>query len=170
MEETKEDKIANLEKQIEDMKKTIEELKCDESKEENTPVENKRWRAEPYECLEYCYIDHDGNIEYEYEAYDSIDDWRFQSGNYFKTKEEAEQYKKWILARQVLVDDAKNFKRSKDDENGDFYVFYDVEDKVFRIDYEAYISHNICFKTEEDVKASIDKHLAEWKIYLGIEE
>ena len=62
--------------------------------------ENKRWRAE---CSEkYWFVHHDGRIDFINEYYDIIDENRYERGNYFKTKEEAELcLKKQFITQQV---------------------------------------------------------------------
>ena len=60
--------------------------------------ENKRWRAEKGE--KYWVVGDDGCITYNVEDDDVIDANYYNSGNYFKTKEEAKLYDKKMLITQ----------------------------------------------------------------------
>jgi len=57
-------------------------------------VENKRWRAECNSV--YWYINSFGAINWCAEQNDKVDNFRYKTGNYFKTEEEAEEYKEAI--------------------------------------------------------------------------
>lgn len=54
----------------------------------------KRWRAE--EDNEYYYIDSEFSIRSDNDNYVVVDNNKYMNGNYFKTKEEAEEYAKYI--------------------------------------------------------------------------
>lgn len=51
----------------------------------------KLWRAE--KGSRYWYVPGDGSVDWSYEEKDSVDDFRYLTGNYFATKEEAEAHK-----------------------------------------------------------------------------
>ena len=81
---------------------------------EEITVGYERWRAERGE--EYWHIDGFGKVDYGYEGEKSGDihsdfaHFDYATGNYFKTKEEADAYSKYLLARQILLDDAEGGK------------------------------------------------------------
>ncbi|MGL6131380.1 MAG: hypothetical protein ACRCZ9_07190, partial [Fusobacteriaceae bacterium] len=50
-----------------------------------------RWRADERKC--YHYITSIGGVDYSCDTGDEVDDARFEIGNYFKTREEAEESK-----------------------------------------------------------------------------
>lgn len=58
-------------------------------------VELPRWRAETKRGI-YYFIDSTGHADLSYEEFDEVDDERYEFGNYFKTKEEAELYAKKV--------------------------------------------------------------------------
>ena len=75
---------------------------------EEIPEEHKRWRAK--RGGKYWFLDDCGVILSNEEWGDDTDDFRYSIGNYFKTEAEAEAYKKYLLARQILLDDAEGGK------------------------------------------------------------
>ena len=86
---------------IENWRFSIDELKA------NKPTEYKRWRA----CDDQLYfkIDNLGDVEEIVEIGYSSDDYRYNTGNYFKTEKEAEQHKAYLLALQTIKDDVEGF-------------------------------------------------------------
>ena len=72
------DKISELEQQI-------VELKAEAKKEEN-----KRWRADE-SCL-YWFVQSNGNPDCLYEYHRDIDNFHYDTHNYFKSEEEARRY------------------------------------------------------------------------------
>lgn len=56
--------------------------------------ESKRWK--PIHNEGYLLIRNDGNIGLSYWNNDDMDQWRYLTGNCFKTKEEVEEYKKQL--------------------------------------------------------------------------
>ena len=101
---------------------TLEELKALYEKvigkEEKKASSNTRWRAEA-EIGKYYYIDDFGEIGYTLEEGDDCDNFRYNTGNYFKTKEEAEEYKKKLIMQQQYRDwcrfniDWNNYEQTK---------------------------------------------------------
>ena len=94
--------IDNIYEQIEVLKGKVDELKsCPKNK-------NIRWRAEEHSA--YCavgpaleikhWIHEEGGTGYEKLA----SDFNYQIGNYFKTLEEAEKYKNYLIITQKLKD------------------------------------------------------------------
>ena len=78
------------ENKIKDLEKQIEELKMAKVEE----PQSKKW--EPKFTDEYYCVDGVGDIILSSWEDDKIDAWRYLTGNCFKTKEEAEEYKKQI--------------------------------------------------------------------------
>lgn len=137
---------------------------------EPIPEEPTRWRANKGE--RYYFIETDGSVHFIYELGLEYDDAKYGIGNYFKTKEEAEKAASWFKAFTTLRDDTKGFEPDwKNEKQKKWGVFYS------RFDGEVYIEwyidcqfSTIIFATEEDAKASIEKHEKEWLIYFGVEE
>ena len=126
---------------------------------EKMPEESKRWRAK--RCEKYHFINDCGVICAEVEWGDDVDGFRHATGNYFKTEEEAKTHKEYLLAKQVLLDDAKGGKWAKDGSN--WHASYDV------IRWVSYWSYNynpgqIYFKDEESLEKSLEEHKDQWEI------
>lgn len=120
---------------------------------------NKRWRAK--ENGGHYFVDDWGDVDYNYDAGFPPSTFRYNIGNYFKTEEEAEAYKEYLLAKQVLLDDAKGGKWAKDGSN--WHASYDV------IRWVSYWSYNynpgqIYFKDEESLEKSLEEHKDQWEI------
>lgn len=121
--------------------------------------ENKRWRAKY--GGEYWYLDDCGVVLSNEECGDDTDDFRYSIGNYFKTEAEAEAYKEYLLARQVLLDDTDGGKWSEDEDN--FYVFrcgiiMDITSASF------YRSGTLFARSREVLQKSLDDHKEQWDI------
>lgn len=126
--------------------------------------ENKRWRGKLGET--YWFLSDNGSIYCKADADTYIDYYRYLVGNYFKTKEEVKVYKKYLIARQVLLDDA---------EGGEFipykvlyYVVYMVPALrgEWRIESvrNNYTPGMIYFKNEESLEKSLEEHKEQWEI------
>ena len=121
---------------------------------------NKRWRAKYGE--EYWCIGGNGHTCHSTEDEHSTDSYRFCAGNYFKTEEEAETYKKYFLARQVLLDDAEGGKYSYGEENWcTYYSKYTQEWTGF--DNDIYHPGMIYFRTGEALQKSLEEHKEQWE-------
>lgn len=127
--------------------------------EEIEESKNKRWRAK--ENGGHYFVDDWGDVDYNYDAGFPPSTFRYNIGNYFKTEEEAEAYKEYLLAKQVLLDDAKGGRWAKDRSN--WHASYDV------IRWVSYWSYNynpgqIYFKDEESLEKSLEEHKDQWEI------
>lgn len=132
--------------------------------EEIEESENKRWRAKKFET--YWFINGYGEIEYDDEYRLNTNDNLYAIGNYFKTAEEADDYRKYLIARQTLLDDA---------EGGEFipykvlyYAVYMVPALMgeWRIESVGnnYTPGMIYFKNEESLEKSLEEHKKQWEI------
>ena len=94
------------------------------------------------------------------------------TGNYFKTREEAEKYLAYLKAKAIIKQDTKGFK--PDWEYGvqkKYYGYWDFYHKKFGSSYALFNKNSeIYFKSEEDIKESFKKHYEEWKTYLTYEQ
>lgn len=114
--------------QIDELKQKIEELE----KEVNSPEFEgikKGVRQKPEYGEKYYYLDDGGGINYAYWSNDNIDLFRFNTGNCFNTKQEAEAYKENLLTKQALKDLALELNDWveidwKDDNQPKFYINY----------------------------------------------
>ena len=94
------------------------------------------------------------------------------TGNYFKTKEEAEAYLKYLKARAIIKQDTKGFKPDwSDDEQPKHYGYCHAESKRLWRDVEhTEKGSTIYFKSVKDIEESLDNHPEEWKTYLTYEQ
>lgn len=128
---------------------------------EEIPEEYKRWRASQSNV--YWFIDDVGDEKYEVETGHTIDDFRWMLSNYFKNKKEARAYKKYLIARQVLLDDAEGGKFTLKGEN--YFTKYSVIDNCWHLNWGYhYAPGGIYFKDIESLKKSLEKHKEQWEI------
>lgn len=123
---------------------------------------NKRWRAEYNE--KYWCNDGNGGIYSSTEDGHKADSYRFLTGNYFKTEEDAEAYKEYLLAKQKLIDSAKGYKPVLDGHNHYLEYCNGAFTKHFSV-YETttYTPGVIYFKCQEDAEESFKKYRDEWE-------
>ena len=150
------------EKKLQELQTEIDELKA------NKPTEYKRWRSENDGV--YYYMDDCGKCDSAYEGYGSIDDYRYNTGNYFFTKKEAEQHKAYLLALQTIKDDAEGF--VPDWRSDKYHGYYNHEANELNIGWSLSFQYQgvIYFETEEKLQHSQKVHKAEWLTVLGVEQ
>ena len=133
--------------------------------------ESTRWKPEM--SHDYYYVSGDGHV-YDNSWDDSrfVDNGRFEIGNCFQTKEEAERVVEYLKALAVVRGDATS-KFVKDRIN--WYVYYDtnlnslmssiscsmLDNGIFGLPY---------FATREDAQKSIELHRHEWLTIFGVKE
>ena len=122
---------------------------------------------------DYYYISGDGHV-YDNSWDDSrfVDNGRFEIGNCFQTKEEAEQVSEYLKALAVVRGDAIS-KFTKDKNN--WYVYYDTNFNSLRSSISCTMLDNGIFglpyfSTREDAQRSIELHKNEWLTIFGIKE
>lgn len=97
------DKISELEQQLVELRAKVEK----EEKENKST--NKRWRAEKTGA--YWFVDSDGEPTWWYEQSRNIDDFYYDTHNYFQTEEEARRY-------TSVLETERQLKRFADEHNG----------------------------------------------------
>lgn len=125
--------------------------------------ENKRWRAE-YNGG-YYYIEDGGNVMDSDDYEDEEDDYRYDTGNYGRTKKELEVKREYNIARQVLIDDAKGGKWKKNGIN--LCVYYENGINRWTFDNtirDIQISGAIYFQNRADTQKSLEEHKEQWEI------
>ena len=133
--------------------------------------ESTRWKPEKFQ--KYYYVGNAGSVYDDNWANGSaIDNGRFEIGNCFQTKEEAERVVEYLKALAIVRGDATTkFTKGRNNWNV-FYntarncldmivSHYDIENGIFGLPY---------FATEEDAKRSIELHMNEWITIFGIED
>ena len=153
------------EKKLQELQTEIDELKA------NKPTEYKRWRAR--EGDEYSFLSGSWYIGRSTEQADTVDDYRYSTGNYFKTEKEAEQHKAYLLALQTIKDDAEGFAPDWEDENQEkYHGYYNHEANELNIGWSLAFQHQgvVYFQAEKKLRHSLITHKAEWLIVLGVEQ
>lgn len=133
--------------------------------------EQTRWKPEHKQG--YHYVSSDGCIYYgSWANGSSIDNGRFEIGNCFETKEEAERATEYLKALATVREDATTkFIEGRNN----WYVYYDtnlnslmssiscsmLDNGIFGLPY---------FATTEDAKRSIEQHKKEWLTIFGVKE
>lgn len=89
------DRISELEQQLVALRVEVEK----EEKENKST--NKRWRGR---CSQnYYYVTHDNNVRCKTDYYTSVDEFHYDTHNYFRTKEEAEEYAEVLEIKRQLM-------------------------------------------------------------------
>lgn len=127
------------------------------------------WFEEAEELKKYYYIGSMGHVENtEYKGWELSVRLRKMMGNYFETYEETERHIDYLLAKEVIKQDAKGFKPDwKDKTQAKYFGCWDSLMERKRFDYEyTFKNSEIYFQSEEDIEESFKKHPDEWKTYL----
>lgn len=141
---------------------TVSEINNFDNWFEEIPEKHERWRGGRGDS--YYFIDDEGAIRHEIDTNDGMDNYRYNIGNYFKTEAEAESYKKYLTARQVLLDDAEGGKCIEYGKN--WHAYYDTITKTYHpVHSISYFYPGIIyFRTEEALEKSLKEHEEQWKI------
>jgi hypothetical protein len=132
------------------------------------------WFEEVRTFGEYYYVIDVGHVGYledgSYRPNDTLG--RMEIGNIFKTREEAEKYLEYLKAKEVIKQDANDFKPDWNDENDRKYCgFWDITKKEFEyMCINTLQSDSIYFNIADDIIESFEKHPEEWKTYLTYDQ
>lgn len=132
--------------------------------------ESTRWRPE-IDQKYYCMVD-SGPVVDDYWNDVGIDHSRFEIGNCFQTKEEAERVAEYLKALAVVRGDATSeFVKYNDN----WFIGYDPEHKSIDAFCNPYTARNGVFglpyfATREDAQRSIEQHKNEWLTIFGFED
>lgn len=111
---------------------TMDELKAlyDEKVKQETIKQEEpiRWRAEEDET--YWYVDAFGVIHDVTEYYNKVDNYLYNTGNYFQTRKQAEEYQKKLILQQEYKDWCRFDCDWNDDNQPKVFVYYDFISKV----------------------------------------
>ena len=132
--------------------------------------ESTRWKPEMDQT--YYGISIGSSVFSEYWNDLTVDHDRFNIGNCFQTKEEAEQAVEYLKALAVVRGDATK-KFVKGERN--WFVFYNVTADYLDFGYDySDIRNGVfglpLFATEEDAQRSIELHKNEWLTIFGVKE
>ena len=132
--------------------------------------ESTRWKPEIDQ--KYYFIRTSGYVYDSIWTNDSIDDGRFEIGNCFQTREEAERTVEYLKALSVVRGDATS-KFTKGEDN--WRVYYSASTDCLYPDYDHFSIDNGIFglpyfATEEDAERSIEQHKNEWLTIFGTKD
>lgn len=132
--------------------------------------EPTRWKPELGQ--EYYYVNSDGFAVVADWSDWSLDNGRFEIGNCFQTKEEAERVVEYLKALAVVRGDATS---KFTGHRNNFYVYYDVAHNYLYVSSNSYCLKNGIFglpyfATTDDALRSIELHKKEWLTIFGVKE
>lgn len=142
--------LNNKEYEVEVSEEQIKEIK---------KPKYKRWRAEEGE--EYYFLSDLGEILSAIDCRDKSDNFLYNTDNYFKTEEGAEEYRKKLLYRQQYIDyigeDLVTEDDWKDNDILKYYAYYDYDSNIVDIDGGIYFKFQgtIYSKSKEKIEKFI---------------
>ena len=122
----------------------------------------KKWRGEIGDV--YWFIDDTGKITFEEELNSSADDYRWRTGNYFKSKSETEKYREFLYSLNVLLIDANGGHYIDGGEN--WIACYDRHNEAYATidDIDVISFGGVWFQDINDLERSLDNHSYDWDI------
>ena len=152
-------KLEELENKIKELSDEIEKMKAEKK--------NEVWK--PKDGVQYWYVNHSNGVLSTYWLDNAVDKMRYDLGNVFSTREEAESYKEQLKVEAEL----RRFARPFDEDERNWAIIFDVDEKEITTDNEcSYQSCNIHFASEEIAQKAIDT-VGEARIkkyYFGVED
>ena len=133
------------------------------------PVDSVHWK--PQLDDRYWSINYWGNVDCTNWGSTTIDVWKLNSGNVYRTEEECEKARDRELAK-VRLQRTSTFEPDFENGNGGWVVFYSYVDKELHSMRDSYTDSGepVRYATEEDARRSIEENEQDWKIYFGIKE
>lgn len=133
------------------------------------PVNSIHWK--PNFGEEYWYVNYIGNVVCRSWEDASVDLWLLESGNVYRTIEEAEKARERRLA-EVRLRQTSDFKPDFENGDGGWLVFYNYETRTFDTvpDFRINSGEPVRYETIEDAKKSIRENREDWLIYFGVKE
>lgn len=125
-------KLEELKQELEELKAKSKELQdlFDELQAEQQSEQLKRWRAD--ENKYYWYMNTYGEVDSVEELKDRTDNGRYEIGNYYETREEAEKAEEKLKIYMQLNDLALRLNNGKkidwNDEQEKYHIYYDYKD------------------------------------------
>jgi hypothetical protein len=141
------ERLSTIEREVDAIRKELQK-----------PDAYKRWRAEM--GGKYYLITDQGCASGSNDLRTDIDNFRYISGNYFKTREEAEKYRDRLVLLQELKDFAEGYEFQDGQKN--YYIYYDYKDNKFIVGLYSMVQgiSNVYFKTYEKADEAI-KHFGD---------
>lgn len=147
------------ENKIKELQDELEQLKAAKIEAEQP----KRWK--PKDGEEYWTIDVEGQVDNVSAYPDEIVEWDFLTGNCFKTKEEAEEYKKQIeytaRYKNYIEEHSEPIDWNNEDQEKDS-AFYDIDEKGIRVeDTVKFIDQGTIYASSEQIIWDAIKEIGE---------
>lgn len=121
-----------------------------------------RWRTENGEM--YWYIDEFGMIYHVIECFSKTDNYHYNTGNYFQTKKQAEEYSKKMLLQQQYKDWCAFDCDWKDAGQPKWFVYYSIDNKTIVFD------NHYCLRALGVVYAESEECIQEFIDQIGEED
>lgn len=133
------------------------------------PTDSIHWK--PQLDDRYWSIDYWGNVDCTNWGNTTIDVWKLNSGNVYRTEEECEKAKERRLAK-VRLQRTSTFEPDFENGNGGWVVFYSYVDKELHSMRDSCTDSGelVRYETEEEAKRSIKENREDWLTYFGIKE
>lgn len=115
--------------QIDELKQKIEELEKEVNSSDFERIKNNvRFRADYGKP--YFFINNEGAVSRGIEQYRPLDDFRYNSGNYFETEEQTKDFRENVLTKQALKDLALELNNGvkidwDNDNQNKFQIYFD---------------------------------------------
>ena len=125
----------------------------------------------PKEEEEQFYVDIWGYVlSYPYRSDGKNSKWNAESGNCFRTKEEAEYHRDWLIARKRIMDSLDSESSWENPEQVKWVIYYDHANKRLEVvewHYDQYSSLPP-YKSKEEAEQAAQDLEDEYLVYFGI--
>lgn len=123
----------------------------------------KLWRATV--GGEYFTLGYGGKVITRVDLYDNADDYNFNTGNYFKTEDEADDYRNYLLAKRTLIYSTKGFIPRT---TGPLYTVSMADGELYVV-RTPYRPGGIFFRSKEAAEESMEKYKDNWEYVIRYE-
>ena len=125
----------------------------------------------PKEEEEQFYVDIWGYVlSYPYRSDGKNSKWNAESGNCFRTKEEAEYHRDWLIARKRIMDSLDYEIAWENPEQKKWAIYYDHANKCLEVAYWFYDQYSSLppYKSKEEAEQAAQDLEDEYLVYFGI--
>ena len=125
----------------------------------------------PKEEDEYFYVDIWGGVlSGTYYSDGNINEWQVKSGNCFRTKEEAEYYRDWLIARKRIMDSSDSESAWENPKQEKWVIYYDHANKCLEVIDRRHNQYSSLppYESEEEAEQAMQDLEDEYLVYFGI--
>ena len=117
---------------------------------------------------DYYYVSDNGEIAGNINVFLSFDQFRINSGNAFRTKEEAEYHRDWLIARKRIMDSSDFVPDWEDEYQTKYIVTY--SDRGLMTDFHTWTNYGspAYYKTKDQAQQAIKDLENEYLVYFGV--